>query len=107
MHDTTSNIVSTAFRQLLSDLSPVAIANRAAVLHRLESLLPKSVRPEGVLKLALASDSLRAIAIASNGKCVVSEGDLSCLGGWVSRCARLFANSGRPLYQDFYNCQGL
>ena len=107
MHETTSSIVSTAFRLLVSDLSPVTIANREVVLHRLESLLPMSVRPEGILKLALASDSLRAIAIASNGKCVVSHGDLSSLASWVSRCARLFANSGRPLYQDFLSCQGI
>ncbi len=101
MQHEASNDPTLHYQALIDQLSPLLSANPDVVISRLKTVLPKSAKPSGVFKLALASDFLRTIQRISEGKCVVSKGPLKKAAPWVCHCAQLFHRTGRRLYDQF------
>ena len=103
MQQTAITCVSTIFQALLDRLSPLLTASPDVALERLQTVLPASVKPTGVLKLALASDFLRTIRLDLAGRCIISHDDFGAAAAFVGHCAKLFHRTGRPFYAEFQN----
>lgn len=107
MPESAAQNIATGFLKLIELTSAFVATDSGELLARFREMLPPTVKPRGILKLGLVSDSLRVICLASGGRCVVSSGVLCGTEAWVKRCARLLSESGRPLYADFGSLSGM
>ncbi len=107
MHESPSQKIANGYARLLEITSMLDAADSEVLLARFRDIIPYTVTLRGILKLGLVSDSLRVICLLAGGRCFVSGGVLFETRDWIKRCARLLAESGRPLYSEFTSLSGM